>query len=79
LRSFKTLNHPNTTCGTAHENYCITDLSSFVERPDITDGPPDETFYLGFNMYAQDAHQIYNESKYMPFMSEFTGYQPGRG
>ena len=50
----------------------MTDLSSFVERPDITDVEPDERFYLGFNLYIQSFNQIFNESKYIQFMSKFS-------
>jgi hypothetical protein len=46
-------------------------LSSYEERLDITDAKPDVTFFLGFNMWAQTKHQIFNQSRYSNFMSKF--------
>lgn len=69
--SFQYLNHPNTTCGpTDLKNFCITDLSSYVERPDITDVPPDYQFVLGFNNYLQQVGDTFGADKYGHFMSK---------
>lgn len=67
----KSLNHPNTTCGNSDpENFCITDLSSYVERPDITDVPFNERYYLGFGNYAQKVDEIFKPDNYGHFMSK---------
>lgn len=74
----KVLNHPNTTCGDAEErknqHYCITDLSSYVEQPDITDVPYDHQFILGFKNNPMDYDDIFGEGVYDHFMSNFWLY-----
>lgn len=71
----KVLNHPNTTCGDAEErknqHYCITDLQSYVEQPDITDVPYDHQFILGFKNNPMDYDDIFGEGVYDHFMSNF--------
>lgn len=71
------LNHPNATCGgTDPNNLCITDLSSYVERPDITDVQPDHRFVLGFNNYAQQLSEVFGKNQYGHFMRKllFTSF-----
>lgn len=68
----QTLNHPNTTCGSGDpKNHCITDMSSYVERPDITDVEPDHRFYLGFDNHRQNLSDIFRHNKFDHFMSKF--------
>lgn len=71
----KYLNHPNTTCGDFEEqkkkHFCITDLSSYVERPDITDVPYDHQFILGFENNPMDYEEVFGEGVHEHFMSKF--------
>lgn len=65
------LNHPNTTCGKRDlKSLCITDLTSFVARPDITDVKPDYQFYLGFSNYEVELKEVFGDGKYEHFMSK---------
>lgn len=67
------LNHPNATCGNGDaNNLCITDLSSFVEQPDITDVPYDVQFFLGFNNYEQQLDEVFGKNQYGHFMRKFS-------
>lgn len=71
----QTLNHPNSTCGLKNtKNYCITDLTSYVKREDITEGKPDKTFLLNFDNYVQNLKDVFGNGKYNHFMSKFLGW-----
>jgi hypothetical protein len=53
------------------QSYCITDLSSYVETPEITDVAPDYKFYLGFNNHHLALEDVFDGKKFDHFMSEF--------
>ena len=67
----KLLNHPNTTCGLPESNeYCITDLKSIENLPEILDTNVDHRFYLGFNNIAQNGRDFFSKDNYRHFMSK---------
>lgn len=62
------MNHPNTTCGLPDSSdYCISDLSSYVLRPDIVEGKSDYKFYLGYGFMRQN---VFERDNHVPFWSE---------
>lgn len=65
------LNHPNSTCGATDSNeLCVSDLSSYVSDPEITDVTPDYRFYLGFDLPVADNEEVFAPNRYDGFMSE---------
>lgn len=69
------MNSPNTTCGKGDtKNFCITDLSSYIDRPDITDVPvlPENKIYLGFNNYRQKLDDVFGKKQHGHFMSKLS-------
>lgn len=70
---FQSLNHPNTTCGVQTEiknHFCITDLLSYVERPEVTEVPYDYQFILGFENRVEKFRNIYNDEFGYEWMGE---------
>jgi hypothetical protein len=65
------LNHPNTTCGKQEgkKDFCITDLASYVEEPEVTDAQPDYRFKIGFMNYQQTMQNVFGDGIYEHFMS----------
>ncbi|CRK96926.1 CLUMA_CG010353, isoform A [Clunio marinus] len=59
------INFPNTTCGNPSDNeFCISDLSSYVTDASVTVDPPQETFFLGFTNVGQSLSVIYKKNSY---------------
>lgn len=70
----QSLNHPNTTCGVLTErkrHFCISDLSSFEERPEITEAPFDYQFILGFENRPEKDEVAYNDDYGVHFMGKY--------
>jgi hypothetical protein len=73
LSSVQSLNHPNTTCGVQTErknHFCITDLLSYVERPEVTEAPADYQFILGFVNRNEKFENVYNDDFGVHFMGK---------
>lgn len=65
---YNSLNSPNNTCGSGDtRNMCITDMSSYIRRPDITEVVPDHQFYLGFANIVVPVSEVFAPNTYRPF------------
>lgn len=53
------------------DNLCITDLSSYVEKPEITSSNYDYRFILGFNNHLMQMHEVFGKDNYGHFMRKF--------
>lgn len=65
------MNHPSTKCGTgSSDKLCITDLSSYLNKPDITDAEPDAQIFLGFEVKTDRFEDVFESQKYEHFNSK---------
>lgn len=65
------MNDPTTPCGDTNSlTNCISDLSSYVSSPDITDVEPDNRFCLGFKNIDATVSEIFAPNTYGHFKSK---------
>ncbi|XP_058451551.1 uncharacterized protein LOC131430517 [Malaya genurostris] len=62
-------NHPNTTCGAAKPNVCITDFEAYATDNGIINGDPDHRFFLSFKNYPLEFDQAFSANNYEHFMN----------
>jgi hypothetical protein len=51
-------------------HFCITDLLSYVERPEVTEAPADYQFILGFVNRNEKFENVYNDDFGVHFMGK---------
>lgn len=65
------LNHPNMTCNDpSKKHYCPTDLTSIEVDKILLNATVDQRFYFGFDNYAADLDEIFQENFYTHFLSD---------